>query len=148
MSGEELHKKVEDALDEIRPFLESDGGNISLVSIEKNINVPVLGIIENMSYFTPAELPENKYYIFGEDGAKHLAEDLETAFLGEIPLVQGIREGGDFGHPVALQDGTPQELAFKEITKNMAGELVKRNTDLPPTEAVKITTMSGCSTKK
>jgi ATP-binding protein involved in chromosome partitioning len=115
---------------------------------QKNINVPVLGIIENMSYFTPAELPENKYYIFGQDGAKHLAEDLETAFLGEVPLVQSIREAGDFGHPVALQEGTPQESAFKEITKNMAGELVKRNTDLPPTEAVKITTMSGCSTKK
>ena len=114
---------------------------------QKNINVPVLGIIENMSYFTPEELPDNKYYIFGHDGAKHLAEDLETAFLGEIPLVQSIREAGDFGHPVALQDGTPQELAFKEITKNMAGELVKRNTDLPPTEVVKITNMSGCSTK-
>ncbi|ANW97363.1 chromosome partitioning protein [Wenyingzhuangia fucanilytica] len=114
---------------------------------QKNINVPVLGIVENMSYFTPAELPENKYYIFGQDGAKHLAEDLETAFLGEVPLVQSIREAGDFGHPVALQDGTPQELAFKEITKHMAGELVKRNTDLPPTEAVKITNMSGCSTK-
>ena len=114
---------------------------------QKNINVPVLGIVENMSYFTPAELPENKYYIFGQDGAKHLAEDLETAFLGEIPLVQSIREAGDYGHPVALQEGTPQELAFKEITKNMAGELVKRNTDLPPTEAVKITNMSGCSTK-
>ncbi|MDO3693875.1 Mrp/NBP35 family ATP-binding protein [Wenyingzhuangia sp. chi5] len=114
---------------------------------QKNINVPVLGIVENMSYFTPAELPENKYYIFGQDGAKHLAQDLETAFLGEIPLVQSIRESGDYGHPVALQEGTPQELAFKEITKNMAGELVKRNTDLPPTEAVKITNMSGCSTK-
>jgi len=114
---------------------------------QKNIKVPVLGIVENMSYFTPAELPENKYYIFGKDGAKHLAEDLNTAFLGEIPLVQGIREGGDVGHPVALQNNTPQEFAFKEITKNMAAELVKRNEDLPPTEVVKITTMSGCSTK-
>lgn len=114
---------------------------------QKNINVPVLGIIENMSYFTPAELPDNKYYIFGQDGAKHLGEDLQTAFLGEVPLVQSIREGGDYGHPVALQEGTLQELAFKEITKNMAGQLVKRNTDLPPTEVVKITTMSGCSTK-
>ncbi|NIJ44057.1 ATP-binding protein involved in chromosome partitioning [Wenyingzhuangia heitensis] len=114
---------------------------------QKNINVPVLGIVENMSYFTPAELPENKYYIFGENGAKHLAEDIETAFLGEVPLVQSIREAGDVGHPVALQEGTPQEVAFKEITKNMAAELVKRNKDLPPTEVVKITTMSGCSTK-
>ncbi|MDO6736580.1 Mrp/NBP35 family ATP-binding protein [Wenyingzhuangia sp. 2_MG-2023] len=114
---------------------------------QKNIKVPVLGIVENMSYFTPAELPENKYYIFGQDGAKHLAEDIETAFLGEIPLVQSIREAGDVGHPVALQNGTPQELAFKEIAKNMATQLLKRNEDLPPTEVVKITTMSGCSTK-
>ena len=115
---------------------------------QKNIKVPVLGIIENMSYFTPAELPENKYYIFGENGAKYLAEDLETAFLGEVPLVQGIREAGDVGHPVALQDNTPQELAFKDITKNMVSELLKRNNDLPPTEVVKITTMSGCSPVK
>ncbi len=114
---------------------------------QKNIKVPVLGIVENMSYFTPAELPDNKYYIFGENGAKHLAEDIETAFLGEVPLVQGIREGGDVGHPVALQKETPQELAFKDITKNMVAELLKRNNDLPPTEVVKITTMSGCSTK-
>ncbi|MGY6649379.1 Mrp/NBP35 family ATP-binding protein [Wenyingzhuangia sp. IMCC45574] len=114
---------------------------------QKNIKVPVLGIVENMSYFTPAELPDNKYYIFGQDGAKNLAEDLEAAFLGEIPLVQSIREAGDVGHPAALQDGTPQELAFKEITKNMAAQLIKRNEDLPPTEVVKITTMSGCSTK-
>lgn len=114
---------------------------------QKNIKVPVLGIVENMSYFTPAELPDNKYYIFGENGAKYLAEDIETAFLGEVPLVQGIREGGDVGHPVALQKETPQELAFKDITKNMVAELLKRNNDLPPTEVVKITTMSGCSTK-
>lgn len=114
---------------------------------QKSIKVPVLGIVENMSYFTPEELPENKYYIFGQDGAKHLAQDLQTAFLGEIPLVQGIREAGDVGHPVALQNGTPQEQAFQEITKNMASELIKRNQDLPPTEVVKITTMSGCSTK-
>ena len=114
---------------------------------QKNIKVPVLGIVENMSYFTPAELPNNKYYIFGQDGAKHLAEDIKTAFLGEVPLVQGIREAGDVGRPVALQEGTPQEQAFIEITKNMAAQLVKRHEDLPPTEAVKITTMSGCSTK-
>ena len=114
---------------------------------QKNIKVPVLGIVENMSYFTPEELPKNKYYIFGENGAKYLAEDLETAFLGEVPLVQSIREAGDVGHPVALQEATPQEVAFKELTKNMLTELVKRNKDLPPTEIVKITTMSGCSTK-
>jgi len=114
---------------------------------QEDINVPVLGIVENMSYFTPAELPDNKYYIFGKDGAKNLAKDIETAFLGEIPLVQSIREAGDVGHPVALQDNTPLENAFSEITKNALTQLVKRNNDLPPTEVVRITTMSGCSTK-
>ena len=113
---------------------------------QKDINVPVLGIVENMSYFTPAELPENKYYIFGKDGAKNLAEDLDTAFLGEVPLVQSIREAGDVGHPVALQDNTPLESAFTEITKNTLSQIVSRNKDLPPTEVVRITTMSGCGT--
>ena len=114
---------------------------------QENIKVPVLGIIENMSYFTPAELPENKYYIFGKDGAKHLAEDLDTKLLGEIPLVQSIREAGDVGHPVALQEDSALQKAFEETTKNMLAQLVKRNEDLPPTEVVRITTMSGCSTK-
>ncbi len=113
---------------------------------QENINVPVLGIVENMSYFTPEELPNNKYYIFGKDGARNLAEDLDTTFLGEVPLVQGIREAGDVGHPVALQEGTPLEEAFITIAKNMVSQLVKRNDDLPPTEIVKITTMAGCST--
>lgn len=114
---------------------------------QENIMVPVLGIVENMSYFTPEELPDNKYYIFGKDGAKHLAEDLNTALLGEIPLVQSIREAGDFGHPVALQENTALEKAFNETAKNMLSQLVKRNEDLPPTEVVRITTMSGCSSK-
>ena len=115
---------------------------------QENINVPVLGIIENMSYFTPAELPDNKYYIFGKDGAKNLAADINTTFLGEIPLVQSIREAGDVGHPVALQNETALEEAFIEITKEMVSQLVKRNEDLPPTEVVKITTMAGCTTEK
>jgi ATP-binding protein involved in chromosome partitioning len=114
---------------------------------QENIKVPVLGIIENMSYFTPEELPDNKYYIFGKDGAKFLAEDLGTELLGEIPLVQSIREAGDVGHPVALQDDTILERAFNEATKKMLTQLVKRNEELPPTEIVRITTMSGCSTK-
>ena len=113
---------------------------------QENINVPVLGIVENMSYFTPEELPNNKYYIFGQDGAKNLAKDLDTALLGEIPLVQSIRESGDVGHPVALQEDSPLEEAFSEVTKNMLTQLVKRNENLPPTEIVRITTMSGCST--
>ncbi|MDO9262131.1 MAG: Mrp/NBP35 family ATP-binding protein [Flavobacteriaceae bacterium] len=114
---------------------------------QQSINVPVLGIVENMSYFTPAELPENKYYIFGKDGAKKLAEDIETEFLGEIPIVQSIREGGDLGQPVALLTNSPLEIAFTQITKNMLSQLIKRNEELPPTEIVKITNMSGCSAK-
>ena len=112
---------------------------------QENISVPVFGIVENMSYFTPEELPDNKYYIFGKDGAKNLAKDINTAFLGEIPLVQSIREAGDVGRPVALQDNTPLEEAFTEITKKMLTELVKRNKDLPPTEVVRITNTSGCA---
>ena len=112
---------------------------------QKNINVPVLGIVENMSYFSPEELPNNKYYIFGQDGAKNLSQDIEAAFLGEVPLVQGIRESGDAGRPVALQENTLLETAFSSLTKNMLSELLKRNKDLPETEVVKITTMSGCS---
>jgi len=115
---------------------------------QESIQVPVLGIVENMAYFTPEELPDNKYYIFGKDGAKHLAEDITTKFLGEVPLVQSIRESGDVGHPVALQENTPLEKAFTDITKEMVSELLKRNANLPPTEVVRITTMSGCSAVK
>lgn len=115
---------------------------------QESINVPVLGIIENMAYFTPEELPENKYYIFGKEGAKYLAEDLKVPLLGELPLVQSIREAGDIGRPAALQVATPLEKAFEELTKNVVQEVVNRNTDLPPTEAIKITTMAGCSAVK
>ena len=115
---------------------------------QESINVPVLGIVENMAYFTPAELPENKYYIFGKEGAKHLAEDLKVPFLGEIPLVQSIREAGDVGRPAALQTATAVEAAFEELTKKVVAEVVGRNQDLPPTEAIKITTMAGCSAVK
>ena len=115
---------------------------------QENINVPVLGIIENMAYFTPEELPNNKYYIFGKEGAKNLAEDLNVPFLGEIPLVQSIREAGDVGRPAALQTGTPLEKAFETLTQNVVQEVVDRNENLPPTEAIKITTMAGCSAVK
>jgi ATP-binding protein involved in chromosome partitioning len=115
---------------------------------QDSINVPVLGIVENMAYFTPAELPDNKYYIFGKEGAKHLSEDLKVPFLGEIPLVQSIREAGDVGRPAALQTATAIESAFEEITKNVVQEVVKRNKDIPPTEAIKITTMAGCAAVK
>jgi ATP-binding protein involved in chromosome partitioning len=112
------------------------------------INVPVLGIIENMAYFTPGELPDNKYYIFGKEGAKNLAEDLEVPFLGEVPIVQSIREAGDFGRPAAMQVGSVIETVFEEITRNVVREVVSRNENLPATEAVKITTMAGCSAVK
>jgi ATP-binding protein involved in chromosome partitioning len=112
---------------------------------QENINVPVLGIVENMAYFTPEELPDNKYYIFGEAGAKRLANDIDVPFLGEIPLVQSIRESGDVGRPAALQDSTVISKAFNELTKSVVQEVVNRNENLPPTEAVKITTMAGCS---
>ena len=112
---------------------------------QESINVPVLGIVENMAYFTPEELPENKYYIFGKEGARNLAEDIDTPFLGEVPLVQSIREAGDIGRPAALQTATPMEEAFENITRNMVQETVNRNESLPPTEAIKITTMAGCS---
>jgi len=115
---------------------------------QDSINVPVLGIVENMAYFTPEELPNNKYYIFGKEGAKHLSEDLKVPFLGQIPLVQSIREAGDVGRPAALQTATPIESAFEELTKNVVQEVVGRNKSLPPTEAIKITTMAGCSAVK
>ncbi len=151
----DVHLSIVQALPINGAIVVSTPQNIALADAKKgvamfqqeNINVPVLGIVENMSYFTPKELPNNKYYIFGKDGAKNLAEDLKTQFLGEIPLVQSIREAGDAGHPVALQENTPLEEAFSKITKKMVSQLLKRNANLPPTEVVRITNMSGCSTK-
>lgn len=116
--------------------------------LSEAIRVPVLGIIENMAYFTPEELPENKYYIFGREGAKNLAADLNVPLLGEIPIVQSIREAGDYGRPAAMQEKTPVSKAFEELTRNVVEQVVLRNETLPPTEAVKITTMAGCSAVK
>lgn len=116
--------------------------------LSDSINVPVLGIIENMAYFTPEELPNNKYYIFGKEGAKDLAADLNVPFLGEVPLVQSIREAGDYGRPAALQTASVIETVFEAITRNVVQETVNRNESLPPTEAIKITTMAGCSAVK
>ena len=101
-----------------------------------------------MAYFTTEELPNNKYYIFGKEGAKNLAEDLGVHYLGEVPLVQSIREAGDYGRPAALQTASPMEKIFEEITRNVVEETVKRNENLAPTEAIKITTMAGCSAVK
>ena len=112
---------------------------------QENINVPVLGIVENMAYFTPEELPNNKYYIFGKEGAKNLAADLNVPFLGEIPLVQGIREASDEGRPTVLQDGTPQANAFRTLAQEVVKSVVERNETLPPSEAIRITNTAGCS---
>jgi ATP-binding protein involved in chromosome partitioning len=83
-----------------------------------SINVPIIGIVENMAWFTPAELPENKYYIFGRDGAKNLAEGMKVPFLGPIPLVQSVREAGDAGRPAVFQENTPISNAFDELVRN------------------------------
>ena len=115
---------------------------------QDSISVPVLGIIENMAYFTPEELPNNKYYIFGKEGAENLAKDKDVPFLGALPLVQSIREAADVGRPAALQDGTEIEKSLIEVTQSLVAQLLKRNTTLPPTKAVEITNMVGCSAIK
>ena len=115
---------------------------------KENINVPVLGIVENMAYFTPEELPDNKYYLFGKQGAKNLSSDLDIPFLGEIPIIQSVREAGDVGRPAAMQENTISEDIFNTICKNMLSQLLIRNKELPETEIVKITTMSGCISQK
>ncbi|SDG89455.1 Mrp/NBP35 family ATP-binding protein [Winogradskyella thalassocola] len=152
----DIHLSIMQALPITGAVVVSTPQNVALADAKKgvamfqqdSINVPVLGIIENMAYFTPAELPENKYYIFGKEGAKHLAEDLDVPFLGEVPLIQSIREAGDLGRPAAMQTGTPIESAFETITRDVVQQVVNRNDALPATEAIKITTMAGCSAVK
>ncbi|MDR3652557.1 MAG: Mrp/NBP35 family ATP-binding protein [Paludibacter sp.] len=102
------------------------------------INVPVLGLIENMAWFTPAELPENKYYIFGKDGGKRLAEELNIPLLGQIPLVQSIRECGDAGRPIAYDENSITSIAFKELALNVVERVKYRNENLEATKKVKM----------
>lgn len=149
----DIHLSIMQALPITGAVVVSTPQNVALADAKKgvamfqqdSINVPVLGIIENMAYFTPDELPESKYYIFGKEGAKNLAEDLKVPFLGEVPLVQSIREAGDVGRPAAMQTATPLEEAFEKLTQNVVQQVVDRNENLPATEAIKITTMAGCS---
>ncbi len=105
------------------------------------IKVPILGLVENMAYFTPAELPDNKYYIFGKDGGKTLADQFEISYLGQIPLVQSIREGGDEGKPAVLndEDKITQE-AFTKLAEKVAQCVSIRNANLDPTKIVEMTT--------
>jgi ATP-binding protein involved in chromosome partitioning len=152
----DIHLSIMQALPITGAVVVSTPQNVALADARKGvamfqseaINVPVLGIIENMAYFTPEELPNNKYYIFGKEGAKNLAEDLNVPFLGEVPLVQSIREAGDYGRPAALQTASPLEKIYEEIARNVVQETVNRNENLAPTEAIKITTMAGCSAVK
>src|SRR5690606_18771328 len=97
---------------------------------QPQINVPVLGIVENMAYFTPEELPDNKYYIFGQDGGKNLSEKFNVPLLGQIPLVQGIRESGDNGMPAVLKEG-PMAQAFTSLAETLARQIAIRNAQQP-----------------
>jgi len=112
---------------------------------QDSIKIPILGIVENMAYFTPDELPNSKYYIFGKDGAKALSESKGIPFLGSLPLLQTIREASDYGRPAALQDDSLVAESFKLVVQELVRQVIKRNKSLPPTKAVEITTMTGCS---
>jgi len=104
----------------------------------EKVNVPVLGLVENMSWFTPAELPDNKYYIFGKEGGKRLADELNIPLLGQIPLVQSIRESGDAGRPVATENNSIMSLAFKELAQKVVDQVDLRNKNKAATKKVEI----------
>jgi ATP-binding protein involved in chromosome partitioning len=110
---------------------------ISMFTGEK-VNVPVIGMIENMAWFTPAELPENKYYIFGKEGCKRLSEELGVPLLGQIPIVQSICESGDSGTPVALDPGSVTGIAFRRLAENVVERIKFRNENLPPTKRIEM----------
>ncbi len=105
---------------------------------QKGIKVPILGLIENMSYFTPPELPDKKYYLFGKEGGRKLAEQYNTALVGEIPIAEKIMEGSDSGKPVTLEGEGPLVEAFYDLAKNVIRQVEIRNAEQPPTEKVKI----------
>jgi len=142
----DIHLTLVQALPLTGAVIVSTPQNVALADARKgvnmfqldNINVPVLGIVENMAWFTPAELPENKYFIFGREGAKDLAFQLNLPMLGQIPLVQSIRESGDAGRPAILQDNTPSAEAFIEVTKNVVEQVEWRNKNLNPTKVVEV----------
>ncbi len=102
----------------------------------EKVNVPILGLVENMAWFTPAELPENKYYIFGKEGVKKLAEEMNVPLLGQIPIVQSICESGDEGEPVAVKDDTMTAIAFRRLAEAVVEATDKRNREMPATQIV------------
>jgi len=105
---------------------------------QAQLKVPIIGLVENMSYFTPEELPDNKYYLFGKDGGKHLSEEFDIPFLGQIPIVQSIREGGDIGVPSMVSDEAISKKAFEEFTANAVRGIAMRNANMPATQIQEI----------
>lgn len=105
---------------------------------QAQLKVPVIGLVENMSYFTPAELPDNRYYIFGKNGGKNLAEEFDIPFLGQIPIVQSIREGGDIGIPIMVSDDTVTQKAFTDFAGNAARGIAMRNANMPPSQVQEV----------
>ncbi len=105
---------------------------------QAQLKVPVIGLVENMSFFTPAELPNNKYYIFGKDGGKNLAEEFDLPLLGQIPLVQSIREGGDIGVPLMVSDDEASKKAFAEFAGNAVRGIAMRNANMPASEVQEV----------
>ena len=104
----------------------------------EKVNVPILGLVENMAWFTPAELPEARYYLFGREGVKRLAEEMQVPLLGQIPIVQSICESGDEGEPIAVHADSPVGNAFRQLARAVAAETERRNQQLPPTSIVEM----------
>jgi len=105
---------------------------------QAQVNVPIIGLVENMAYFTPAELPDNKYYLFGKEGGKRLAEEYDLQFLGQVPLVQSIREGGDAGTPVMVSDDEVTKKAFRNITSLSVRNIAMRNANMPKSKVIEM----------
>ena len=116
----------------------ADAKKAMMMFKQAQINVPILGVVENMSYFTPEELPENKYYLFGKNGGKNLAEQFEVPFLGEVPIVQSIREGGDKGFPAVMNDEPVSKAAFLHLASEVARNIAMRNANLDPTRVLTV----------
>ena len=149
----DIHLSLVQAIPLTGAIVVSTPQDIALADARKGVNmfkmdsidVPVVGIVENMSYFIPEDLPHKKYFIFGKNGAKNLAEQLEINLLAQIPIVQSVREASDAGRPAALQNDTPISNSFINFAKEVVKAVEARNENLPSTEAVKITNMKGCS---
>ncbi|MBR2647405.1 MAG: Mrp/NBP35 family ATP-binding protein [Sediminibacterium sp.] len=106
---------------------------------QAQVNVPIIGLVENMAYFTPEELPDNKYYLFGKDGGKNLSEEYDLPFLGQVPLVQSIREGGDDGMPAMIASESLAKNAFREFTAKAVRNIALRNANMPNTKLIEVT---------